>query len=427
MMKKLLDIRRGEHFSSVIYSSGHNDLPELRKYHKTKKEVEDEIELFKDPEHPLKILIVQNMLLTGFDAPIEQVMYLDRPLKDHSLLQAVARTNRPYPNKKCGIIVDYCGVLKNLNKALNFDESEIDHCLIEFDKLKEDLPQQLEEFKSLFENVYLSNLAHCLKHIEDNDLGEEVKQKFKQLQLTYDTLSPDPFILDYDKDYAWAAKLVLAYNQLQSQEKPDISEYLPHTQKLIQDRIDLKEVNETAPVFKIDDNYLSRLDGKALSKELREMTLEHRIRSILRVKVGDLPVYKTLLERLEALIKRKSEESKDTMVLLESLFKDVVKAKTEDESSGETRGFRAIKQLIEPKLANNIELADEISGKIDEKIKSLTGFPDWQLQETVKAKIKMEIIILLAQYSQQKQDLSIGPDEMSSFVNEMLSYIQEHY
>jgi len=64
------------------------------------------------------------MLLTGFDAPIEQVMYLDRPLKDHNLLQAIARTNRPYPNKKAGIIIDYCGVLKNLNKALNFDETD---------------------------------------------------------------------------------------------------------------------------------------------------------------------------------------------------------------------------------------------------------------------------------------------------------------
>jgi len=83
------------------------------------------------------ILIVRDMLLTGFDAPIEQVMYLDRPLKDHTLLQAIARTNRPYPNKKCGIIVDYCGVLKKLSRALNFNEEEIEDALIDFDKLKE--------------------------------------------------------------------------------------------------------------------------------------------------------------------------------------------------------------------------------------------------------------------------------------------------
>lgn len=426
-LKQRLDQIRGEDFSSIIFSVGANDEEMYKQYAKTPKEIENKIKLFKAPQHPLKVLVVQNMLLTGFDAPIEQVMYLDRPLKDHSLLQAIARTNRPYPNKKCGIIVDYCGILRNLNKALNFDESDIDQCLIDFDQLKKELPEQIAAFKLIFEGVNLNNYAQCLKHIDDHDLSQEVKELFKKIQLTYDTLSPDPFILEYQRDYIWATKIIMGLQQLESQEKPDVKEYLPQTQRLIQNHISLREVNEAVPVFKIDDNYLKRLDGKVLSKEMRELTLEHRIRSILRVKVGDLPVYKTLDERLQAIIQRKNEETEDTYQLLENLFQDVVKAKKEDEESGESKGFRAIKQVLAPKIANNVDLLNELAVKIDEKVQENTGFKDWQLQETVKGRIKTELIILLATYAREKQDLAISPDEYSYFANELLKYIQEHY
>lgn len=426
-LKKRLDEIRGPDFSEVIFSSGPNDGPEMKVHHKTRDEIKQWVEKFKDPAHPVKVLIVQNMLLTGFDAPIEQVMYLDRPLKDHSLLQAIARTNRPYPNKKVGIIVDYCGILRNLNKALNFDESDIDKCLIDFDQLRQDLPEQIERFQELFAGVNKGNLSQCLKYIEDNGLSDKVKDRFRELQLTYDTLSPDPFVVDYQDDYAWATKLVLALRQLESQDKPDVSDFLPQTQALIQQKIDLKEVNETVPVFKIDSNYLSRLDGKALNKEMKELMLEHRIRSILRVKVGDLPVYKTLQERLEALIRRKNEETEDTVLLMEQLFKDTLKAKEEDEAGGESTGYRAIKQLLAPRISNNPELVEELAAKIDEKVRSEAGFKDWQLQDTVVGRIKTGLIIMLAQYAQQKRDLAIPPDDLSGFASELLTYIQKHY
>ena len=87
------------------------------------------------------------MLLTGFDAQIEQAMYLDKPLRDHNLLQAIARTNRVYPNKGCGKIIDYYGITRNLYEALNFDESIIDSALIDLNHLKEEFLEVLNEIK----------------------------------------------------------------------------------------------------------------------------------------------------------------------------------------------------------------------------------------------------------------------------------------
>jgi type I restriction enzyme R subunit len=145
----------------VIISEGQNDETDLTRFHYGKERQDDLIEYFKltprewerwnreryGDDHagwqpPLKILIVCDRLLTGFDAPVEQVMYLDKPLRDHNLLQAIARTNRPLSalGKQVGLVVDYFGVLENLEKALNIDESIREEALIDWEKLKETVP-----------------------------------------------------------------------------------------------------------------------------------------------------------------------------------------------------------------------------------------------------------------------------------------------
>ena len=110
------------------------------------------------------------MLLTGFDAPIEQAMYLDKPLRDHNLLQAIARTNRVYPNKGCGKIIDYYGITKNLYDALNFDESIVDSAMIDLDRLKKEFLKILEEIMDIFvginlEDPSIENLRPVLKFL----------------------------------------------------------------------------------------------------------------------------------------------------------------------------------------------------------------------------------------------------------------------
>ena len=105
--------------SAVIMSAVHNDEARLARWHLRKDEQDQVIERFKDPHDPLSILVVCDMLLTGFDAPVEQVMYLDAPLKEHTLLQAIARVNRPHGDeKKYGLVVDYWGVSAKLQEAL---------------------------------------------------------------------------------------------------------------------------------------------------------------------------------------------------------------------------------------------------------------------------------------------------------------------
>lgn len=125
--KELLD-ELSDYESAVIISSGHNDSERMKQYGLSQTEEKEVIQRFKKPLHedPLAFLIVCDKLLTGFDAPVEQVMYLDKPLKEHNLLQAIARTNRTYDKKSYGLIVDYYGVSRFLEEALGiFHEEDI--------------------------------------------------------------------------------------------------------------------------------------------------------------------------------------------------------------------------------------------------------------------------------------------------------------
>lgn len=131
--KELLD-ELSDYESAVIISSGHNDSERMKQYGLSQTEEKEVIQRFKKPLHedPLAFLIVCDKLLTGFDAPVEQVMYLDKPLKEHNLLQAIARTNRTYDKKSYGLIVDYYGVSRFLEEALGiFHEEDIkERCIM---------------------------------------------------------------------------------------------------------------------------------------------------------------------------------------------------------------------------------------------------------------------------------------------------------
>lgn len=425
ILKDHLDELIGKQYSDIVFSSGLNDSTALRKYHKTKDEVKATAKVFKNKDTDLKILIVQSMLLTGFDAPVEQVMYLDRPLKDHTLLQAIARTNRPYPNKKCGIILDYCGVLKKLSQALNFNEEEIEDALIDYDQLKEQLPKLIKEFFAVFKDCESKNPNGIIDFIIRNDKGEEFKDTYRQLQITFDTLSPDPFVLDYADDYTNATKLYILYNQLTRQEKPDVSEYLPHTRAIIQQHIDLSEIDQHAPIFVVDDNYLSRLDGTKLNQKEKEVLLEQRLRSVLRIKIGELPIYKTLQERLERIVEQKEAEEKDTFTLLRSLMTDVNKAQKEEHAMGWNKGQLSIYQLTED-LTPEEELRKKITTDIDEIVRKYTeDFKGWQEKKSsVRGKMMREIIIYLAN---NKEIQIISPDQFSVITNEILKYVEMYY
>ena len=315
--KKLLDELVPKEWSEVVYSAGdpNTDTEELRKYNTSKAKREEIIARFKDPTSPLKFLIVCDMLLTGFDAPIEQVMYLDKPLWDHNLLQAIARTNRVYANKGAGKVIDYYGITRSLYKALNFDESIVDSAMLNIDKLKEEFVELIEEIMRLFEGVNIEdpsieNLRRCLKIFAENEEKQKFfREKYARLKMLFEILSPDPFLKEHVRTFEWLTSVYLAFDKeygIASSDAELLAEYGEKVKQLIQQRVDYEGITKNLRELNINDLYVMERLNK-MDDEEKALNLEKMLKQEISINVDTNPAYKKFSERL-ATIRKEFEQ-----------------------------------------------------------------------------------------------------------------------
>ena len=178
----------------------------------SKDEEEKLLDRFRDPLDPLKFLIVTSKLLTGFDAPILQTMYLDKPMRDHNLLQAICRTNRVYPEKTHGLIVDYLGIFDDVANALDFDEKAVQGVITNLDELKKQLPGQVATCLAFFPGVDRTvggyeGLIAAQEHLPDNETRDSFAAQYSVLSRLWEALSPDPILEPYRTDYTWLTQV----------------------------------------------------------------------------------------------------------------------------------------------------------------------------------------------------------------------------
>lgn len=271
--------------SDIIISSAQNSEPEVERFEYPKAKQDELIDYFKltpaeweawnRERHgedrgkwrpPLKILIVCDRLLTGFDAPVEQAMYLDKPLRDHNLLQAIARTNRPLPSmkKRTGVVVDYFGVFNNLEKALNFDESVREESLIDWDALRATVPGEVAECMALFDGITIADTRECLlaalRRLRDPEAAKNFEHSFRSLERLWEAIAPDPSLYPHRHEYNWLCGIYVAHRRRQRGSKDTYGELSAKTRQLIQENTTFLNVAESLPIFRIDQDYVGKLD-----------------------------------------------------------------------------------------------------------------------------------------------------------------------
>ena len=269
LYKKALDKYLPSEISKVVYTKGLND-SELLQQHQLDKVDEGKIrKLFTKAEHNPQILIVTDKLLTGYDAPILYCMYLDKPMRDHVLLQAIARVNRPYEDKEgrrkpCGLVVDFVGVFKSLKKALSFDSDEVNAVI-------EDLDCLMQKFKSMMETdmkPYLSVTAKGAdKKLEklvyetllDPKTREKFFDKFKEIENLYEILSPDEELRPYIGDYKNIAELYRIVRNTYKEQTDFISDICKKTENLIQQSSDLNTFLGISKTYEINKDTLKKI------------------------------------------------------------------------------------------------------------------------------------------------------------------------
>ena len=308
--KELLDKMIPSEHSAVVLSFYTGNSEALREYNIGKREQEKIIEEFKDPNSQLKFLIVCDMLLTGFDAPIEQVMYLDRPLRDHALLQAIARTNRVYKNKEAGKVIDYFGITNNLSKALNFDEEVIETALVDIGVKKGEFVTVFNEVMNIFEGVdmkdpSIENLRKCLSgFIDNNEKREHFRGAFARLKNLFEFLSPDPFLKKYMQQFEWVVKFHIAFLK-KFNDSPDwrvLKEYGEKIQRFIRESgvIDYEGLIKNSNEISIGEMVAGEQpDGADLIEEA--FGLKASITKLISPYADSNPAYQKFSERLLAI------------------------------------------------------------------------------------------------------------------------------
>ena len=213
MYKEELDKLLPPEASTIVMDTNNDKAGRYKAYRRSRDEEERVLDQFRDKTHPLKLVIVTSKLLTGFDAPIFQAMYLDKPMKDHTLLQAICRTNRTYDSgKSFGLIVDYIGIFDNVAKALNFDESSMKKVITNIEEVKKQLPALLRKCLSYFMGVDRTidgweGLMAAQECIPTNKERDEFAADYQVLNRAWDALSPDSFLNPYQTDYKWLSRV----------------------------------------------------------------------------------------------------------------------------------------------------------------------------------------------------------------------------
>lgn len=392
--------------SAVIISGSNKDDDALVRHHTSEEERNTLIKRFVDKEDSLQILIVCDMLLTGFDAPVEQVMYLDSHLKEHTLLQAIARVNRTADKKTYGLIVDYWGVSEALQEALAlFAPSDIKGALTpkgeELPRLQARHAGAMRFFLTLKDK---DDLDACVSILEPEDTRDEFDQAFKRFAQSLDMMLPDPRALPYVSDARWLGKIRGTAAAKYRDDKLDISDCGEKVRELIEEavvaegiQILVKQISLFTPEF---EEKLKALK----SDEARASEMEHAIKAEIHVKLDENPAFfRSLRERLEQIIadrKAKRIDAAQQLKLFEALTKEMRGHHEAAEELGLSEtGFAIYGLVAEPQTASLAERGGKPYGKIDEAKKELASLleelltpqvaiVDWAQKEDVQREMR---------------------------------------
>ena len=370
--------------SEIVMSAAQGDPPEWKQYDRRKDEEEKLLDRFRDPSDPLKFLIVTARLLTGFDAPILQAIYLDKPMKDHSLLQAICRTNRPYPGKTHGLIVDYLGVFDDVARALDFDERAIQQVVSNLDGMKAELPGAMAKCLAYFSGVDRSlsgyeGLIAAQECLPNNERRDAFAADYSALSQIWEALSPDPVLQPYTADYRWLSQVYESVKPPSGHGKLLWHALGAKTLELIHENIHVEALRDDLDTLMVDAEFLQSIVTSGDMHKAKE--LEIKIIGRLR-RHGNNPVFIALGKRLEALKERLEQGLITSIEYLKQLLeiaKEVVQVeKKVDPEEERSKAKAALTELFhETRTAQTPAIVEQIVNDIDSIVR-IVRFPGWQ-------------------------------------------------
>jgi len=413
LYKRELDKHLPPETSDIVMSINSNE-SQYDEFRRDRDQEEKLLDRFRDPNDPLKILIVTAKLLTGFDAPILQTMYLDKPLRDHTLLQAICRTNRPYGQEKShGLIVDYLGIFDDVAQALQFDEEGIRAVVTNLSELRSKLPPAMQKCLEYFPGVDRTvegyeGLIAAQNCLPNNDVRDRFAADCSYVGRLWEAISPDPMLSQFETDYRW---LVQVYESVKP--STDTGHLLWHrfgakTIELIHSNVRVAAVADDLDTLVLDAELLEAILGAPDPKK-KAKEIEIKVTKRLRKHIHN-PKFKALAERLEDLKNRHEQGQLHSIDFLKELLRlaeDVVTIERQvDPVEDEDRGKAALTELFEEAKSKDTPIiVERVVSDIDEIVRHVR-FEGWQSTHAGEREVKNALRKTLLKYRlHQDQDL----------------------
>ncbi len=371
--------------SEVVISATGRD-GRFKPYDRSRDDEEKLLDRFRDPNDPLQLLVVTAKLLTGFDAPILQALYLDKPLRDHTLLQAICRTNRTYGDKKThGLIVDYLGVFDDVAKALEFDEKGLRSVVSNIQRLKDQLPEAVQKCLAFFPGVDRTQTGYeglmaAQECLPNNDVRDAFASAHSVLGQLWEAISPDPVLLQHENDYRWLTQVYVSAQPTSGTGKLLWHALGAKTVELIHKNVHVDAVRHDLETLIVDAELLEAIMGSP-EPGRRAKEFEIKLTARLRKHMGN-PKFRALSERLEELKERHERgllNSVDFLKHLLDLARELVSLeKATPPEEDVDRGKAALTELFnQVRNPSTPVVVERVVGDIDEIVR-LVRFPGWQ-------------------------------------------------
>lgn len=454
MYKEIVALRPDWHNSDddkgaikVIMTGSASDPLDWQEHIRTKGRRKSIGDRLKDPKDPLKLIIVRDMFLTGFDAPALHTMYIDKPMQGHNLMQAIARVNRVFGDKEGGLIVDYIGIAQDLKNALAVYAARKGRGDIKHDQ-EEAVAKMLEiyevtanmfgkfDYRKYFtlqpkdKLSFILDAANYISDLTEEKEGQTVrngKERFKSnvilLQKAFALSVPNPKAFEIRDDLAFFQAIKARFNKFDDQTKTRTNEEIETAiRQIINDAIissEVIDVFDAAGIRKPDISILSNefldeilhMERKNLALELLKRLLNDEIKSRSQF---NLVQGKKFSDMLADAVKRYQNGLITSAQIIEELIK-LAKDIREADKRGEQMNLRVDELAFYDALADNPTaetiLGDvtlkQIAHELVESVRNNTSI-DWQLKESVQAKLRVMVKRILRKYKYPPDDPTTG-------------------
>ncbi len=386
LYKDLLDRHLPAEYSSVVISQAGKHDPEHMKRHYLSEDAEKEVrKRFRNPEAQPAILIVTEKLLTGFDAPILYAMYLDKPMRDHVLLQAIARVNRPYEDvanrrKSCGFILDFVGIFERLERALAFDSKDVAGVIEGVDVLQRRFAEMIARAKTEYLPIPAAwygdkAVEAVLEAFRDKERREAFYAFFRELQDVYEILSPDAFLRPYLADFDKLLRMFHVLRAAYDRDKPLDKEFLRKTARLVQENTATGKIEDPTKFHALNAQALEAVAVAEGSGTVKVFNLLKALSNLVRDRSGENPYLISIGERAEQIAQAfelRQMTTQEALEALQNLVADVRQAERQRDDTGLTpEGFAVFYILKNQGVTQPLVVAESME-------KAFLAHPHWR-------------------------------------------------